>query len=202
MTRELERIRQILETENYRDDLASIRKHLETKYGGKSEIRSIREIGEKQLSRADRLLISNEAIREILEQEISPTLSDIRSGVWELCSINRQLLEELTYHLAVQQETLEEIRDVLARPLDTQAKELRLRGEDAYWNGWYDEAEIDMIESLRKNYQDFYVHHLLGNIYCYHKNNFAKASDCYVKAAKYSTPRSKEFAGVSLFHAA
>jgi tetratricopeptide (TPR) repeat protein len=86
----------------------------------------------------------------------------------------------------------------LEKPLDTQAKELRKRAEVAYLNNWIDEAETDLLEAEKKNYQDFIVHQILGNIYYHHKNNRPKAIEYYQKAAKYASPVSKKHASNAL----
>ena len=96
------------------------------------------------------------------------------------------------WKLELQHATLRNILATLQAPLDTQAKELRSRAEDAYANGWYDEALTDLLESEQKNYQDFAVHQAIGNIYLYYRQpaDLDKAREYYLKAAKYAAPRS------------
>lgn len=53
---------------------------------------------------------------------------------------------------------------------------------------------MDLLEAEKKNYQDFIIHHILGNIYFYHKTNYKKALEYYQKSAKYATPFAKEYA--------
>ena len=50
------------------------------------------------------------------------------------------LMGEVIWKLDIQQATLTSILDAIRAPLDTAAKELRLRAEDAYRNGWHEEA--------------------------------------------------------------
>jgi len=72
----------------------------------------------------------------------------------------------------------------------------------AYLNNWIDEAEMDLLEAEKKNYQDFLVHHILGNIYFYHKTNYKKALEYYQKSAKYATHFSKEHTSNALLYVA
>ena len=107
------------------------------------------------------------------------------------------------WKLEMQHHTLRNILAILQAPLDTQAKELRRRAEDAYLNGWYDEALIDFLESEKKNYQDFAVHQAIGNIYLYQRRpaDLDKARAYYLKAGKYATPRSAYHAALAYLHA-
>jgi len=109
------------------------------------------------------------------------------AGLQELCFIIEDGFREVIDRLDIQSKTL-----------DTQAKELRKRDETAYLNNWFDEAEIDLLESEKKNYQDFIVHQILGNIYYHHKKNYPKSLEYYQKAAKYATPVSKKHASNAL----
>lgn len=99
------------------------------------------------------------------------------------------MMGDIIWKLEVTNERLASILKTLQAPLDTQAKELRQRAEDAYRNGWYDEALEDFLESERKNYQDFAVHRSIGNIHLYHVVDLPKALQYYMKAAKYAGPR-------------
>ena len=85
------------------------------------------------------------------------------------------------WKLEAQSSMLASILPPLQSPLDTQAKELRHRAEDAYWNGWYVEALADFLESEKRNYQDFTVHRSIGNIYLYHLIDLPKALDIFKK---------------------
>lgn len=113
------------------------------------------------------------------------------------------LMGDVVWKLELQNVTMRSILVTLQAPLDTQAKELRRRAEDAYLNGWYEEALADFLEAERKNYQDFAVHRSIALIYMYHLIDFPKALDYFGKAAKYARPRSaaqaaeaKYFAGL------
>ena len=166
-----------------------------------SEIERARKAIETQVKQTDKVIASNEAIAE-LASGLDNTLSEMHgtltsgfsmlgAGLQELCFSIDDGFRELSYKLDLQNETLEAIKEILERPLDTQAKELRKRAEFAYLNGWMDEAEVDLLESEKKNYQDFIALHILGNIYYHHKKNNQKALKYFQKAAKYAAPQSK-----------
>jgi hypothetical protein len=112
-------------------------------------------------------------------------------------------ISALLWKHEMQNKALRSILKTLQAPLDTQAKELRRRAEDAYLHDWYDEALADFLESERKNYQDFAVHLSIANIYLYkqHPPDVDKAKENYLKAAKYATPRSAYHAAVGYLHA-
>jgi len=113
----------------------------------------------------------------------------LAGGIDQLNADFNLLMGDVVWKLEVQGEMLASILYTLQAPLDTQAKELRFRAEDAYKNGWYEEALGDFLESERKNYQDFAVHRSLGNIYLYHLTDLPKALDYFRKASKYARPR-------------
>lgn len=177
-----------------------------------SEIQRARKAVETQVKQTDEVIASNEAIADVISG-LDNTLSEVHgalssgfsmlgAGLQELCFSIDDGFRELSYKLDLQNETLKAIKDILEKPLDTQAKELRKRGEYAYLNNWIDEAENDLLESEKKNYQDFIALHILGNIYYHHKKNNQKALEYYQKAAKYAAPQSKADACKALLCAA
>jgi tetratricopeptide (TPR) repeat protein len=113
----------------------------------------------------------------------------LSNGIDELKADFNIMMGDMIWKLEVQNETLASILRTLQAPLDTQAKELRYRAEDAYQNGWYQEALRDFLESEKKNYQDFAVHRSIGNIHFYHLVDLARSREYYCKAAKYARPR-------------
>jgi tetratricopeptide (TPR) repeat protein len=181
-----------------------------------TEIQKVRKAVEGQLKQTDEVIASNEAIAELTSQAnsiLEAGLSDISNniasgfsglayGIQELCFGIDDGFREVSYKLDLQNETLKAIKEILERPLDTQAKELRKRAEHAYLNNWFDEAEKDLLESEKKNYQDFIALHILGNIYYHHKKNYQKALEYFQKAAKYAAPQSKIYACKALICAA
>lgn len=181
-----------------------------------TDTQKIRKAVTNQLSKTDAVIASNEAIAELTSEtnsileaglsdianNITAGFSGLASGLQELCFAVDDGFREVNYKLDLQNETLKAIKDILERPLDTQAKELRKRGEYAYLNSWIDEAENDLLESEKKNYQDFIALHILGNIYYHYKKNNQKALEYYQKAAKYAAPQSKADACKALLCAA
>jgi hypothetical protein len=149
-----------------------------------NEIQRVRNAIESQLEKTDQVIASNEAIADLIS-DLGDTFSYMNdtlvsgfslldAGLQELCFDVEDGLRELSYKLDLQSNTLQAIKEILERPLDTQAKELRKRAEFAYLNGWIDEAEADLLESEKKNYQDFIALHILGNINYYHRKNHQK----------------------------
>ncbi|MBT9151564.1 MAG: hypothetical protein DDT40_01760 [candidate division WS2 bacterium] len=169
------------------------------------EIIDVRNAVESQLEKTDKIIASAEAIESGLAEihaELDYGFTKLSAGLEDLCFAADEGFRQVVYMLELQGETLEAIREILERPLDTQAKELRRRAEFAYLNGWLDEAETDLLEAEKKNYQDFIVHQILGNIYYYHKCNYQKALEYYQKAAKYSSPVSEKYASDALIYTA
>ena len=131
-----------------------------------------------------------------LQYEMGSALDDVKyevqrvgEGIDRLGADFHILMGEVIWKLDIQQATLTSILDAIRAPLDTAAKELRLRAEDAYRNGWHEEALLDLLESEKKNYQDFVAHRCIANIYFYHLVDLEKARTYFKKAAKYSRPR-------------
>jgi tetratricopeptide (TPR) repeat protein len=110
--------------------------------------------------------------------------------------------DELIWQVEQQRVLLQQILEVLQKPLDTQAKELKARADEAYRNGWFDDALSDFLESEKKNRYDFTIHQSLGNIYLFEKKDPEKALRYYEKAAKYARPKSAYHASLALLHIA
>uniref|UniRef100_A0A7V4G6Y1 Tetratricopeptide repeat protein n=1 Tax=Desulfobacca acetoxidans TaxID=60893 RepID=A0A7V4G6Y1_9BACT len=171
----------------------------------KYEIQELGKKAQSQLKKTDRVIASNELIAEKISEvgsALSSGFSAIDEGLRELCFNIDAGFREIGYKLDLLGHQLDLIREILEKPLDTQARELRKRGEFAYLNNWIDEAEIDLLEAEKKNYQDFLIHLMLGNIYFYHKYDFNKSLEYYQKAAKYAAPQSKKHASYALVCAA
>jgi len=152
------------------------------------------------------LVASREEMIDVMEigfGAISYELERVSAGIEALRADFNWAMAGVLWKLEMQHETLRDILTTLQAPLDTQAKELRKRAEDAYLNGWYDEALTDFLESERKNYQDFAVHQAIGNIYLYHRQpaDLDKAQEYYKKAGKYAIPRSVYHAALAYLHA-
>ncbi|PIU53757.1 MAG: hypothetical protein COS90_04560 [Deltaproteobacteria bacterium CG07_land_8_20_14_0_80_60_11] len=171
----------------------------------KYEIQKLGKKAHSQLNKTDKVIASSELIAEKVS-EVGHALTSgfytIGEGLRELCFNIDAGFREVDYKLDLLGHQLDSIREILEKPLDTQARELRRRGEFAYLNNWIEEAENDLLEAEKKNYQDFLVHLMLGNIFFYHKNDLKKALDYYQKAAKYAAPQSKKHASYALVCAA
>lgn len=109
-------------------------------------------------------------------------------------------LSDIIWTLEQQREVLIDILNVLQQPLDTQAKELRGRGENAFKNGWYDDALKEFKESEEKNRYDFTIHMFLGFIYLNHKKDITTALEYFEKAAKYAEPKSPYYSAYALLY--
>jgi len=152
-----------------------------------------------QLEAADRIIVSQDRIVHEASR-ISSQLSDFSRGIEEIkCTLDWGF-SEIIWQLELQTETLRGILKVLQAPLDTQAKELRRRAEEAYRNGWIDDALEDFIESEKKNKYDFTILQSLGNIYLFHQKIQEKALEYYEKAAKYAKPYSYYHVSLALLH--
>jgi tetratricopeptide (TPR) repeat protein len=97
---------------------------------------------------------------------------------------------------------LKSILEVLMAPIDTQAKERRKRAEEAYVNGWIDDAEEEFLESERLNKFDFSIHISLGMIYLFRKIDKERSLSFFEKAIKYATPKSNYHTSYALLYKA
>ena len=135
---------------------------------------------------------------------VSYGLERVSNGLESLRADFDWAMGAVLWKLELQHATLRNILATLQAPLDPQAKALRGRAENAYAQGWYDEALTDLLESEQKNYQDFAVHQTIGNVYLYHRQpaDLDKARSYYLKAGKYATPRSAYHAAQAFIYAA
>jgi WD40 repeat protein len=152
------------------------------------------------------LLASQAMINATLQdgfRAVTQGLSEVQGSIEALHADFNLAMGEVIWKLEIQNQSLQSILETLQAPLDTAAKELRRRAEDAYRNGWYDDALRDFLESEQKNYQDFAVHQAIGNIYlyCQQPANLEQAQAYYLKAGKYAEPRSTFYAALAYMHA-
>ncbi|MBI2924694.1 MAG: hypothetical protein HYY24_03200, partial [Verrucomicrobia bacterium] len=130
-----------------------------------------------------------ETIRDTIEVSALAICAELNWGFARVCD-----------YLQHQQESLRKIIEILERPLETAALELKRRAEAAYNNRWTDEAIRDFEKARDLNYADFTVYLYLGNLYFFDKENAEEALKNYVGAAKFSRPHSAEYAARSLLH--
>ncbi len=147
------------------------------------------------------LINSNERINEGIDN-LSYGIEKIEDGMQGLKAAFEWGISEVVWQIEQNRKELQSILKILSAPLDTQAKELRKRAEEAYANGWYEDALEDFLESEIKNRYDFSIHISIGIIYFFHKVNRDKALDYFEKAVKYATPKSKYHASIALLYKA
>lgn len=152
-----------------------------------------------QLKAADRIIVSQDRIASGIDK-VAVGVDRVADGLEGLASAFEWGFSEMVWQLEQQRTILEEILKVLQAPLDTQAKELKKRAENAYWNGWIDDALEDFLESEKKNKYDFTIYQSLGNIYFFHKKRPWKALEYYEKATKYASPESSYHTSIALLH--
>ncbi|MDP3104366.1 MAG: CDC27 family protein [Candidatus Methanoperedens sp.] len=153
------------------------------------------------LETANRIIVSQDRIASGID-EINFGIDRLSDGLESLASAFDWGFSELVWQIEQQRKELTNILKVLEAPLDTQAKELKKRAEDAYKNKWIDDALEDFLESEKKNRYDFTVHQYLGNIYFFEKKAPEIALKYYEKAAKYAEPKSLYYTSYALIHIA
>lgn len=159
----------------------------------------VNNIRRTQLKAADDIIVSQDRIASEMDR-ISQGVEEIADGLEGLRSAFDWGFSELVWQIEKQREVLQDILEILQKPLGTQAKELSKRAEKAYRHGWIDDALQDFLESEEKNRYDFTVHQNLGNIYLFHKEEPYKALESYRKAVKYAEPESSYHASYALLH--
>ena len=156
-------------------------------------------VANAQLKAADRIVVSQDRIASGIDK-VAFGIDRLADGLESIASTFEWGFTEIVWQLEQQRFVLEDILRVLQAPLDTQAKELRKRAENAYKNGWFDDALEDFLESEKKNRYDFTVHQYLGNIYFFEKKNPKMALEYYNKTVKYAKPVSPYHASFALLH--
>lgn len=178
-----------------------LRIHPLTDYIGKdTNVFLSRQISRKikaDLESANRIVASQERIADRID-EAALGINRVSGGLESLRATFEWGFVDLVWQIEQTREVLQDILEVLQAPLDTQAKELRERGVEAYQNGWFDEALEDFLESEKKNRYDFTIHQFLGNIHLFHRKDSEKAMECYKKAEKYATPKSTYYVSYAL----
>ncbi len=151
----------------------------------------------------NQIIVSQETTQKILHNgfdDLTYKLNEVSVGINELKSAFFWGISDVVWQIEQTNETLRGILSILSAPLDTQAIELRIRAEEAYQNGWYEDAIIDFLESEIKNRYDFSVHISLGILYLFHKIDKSKALEYFEKAIKYARPKSNYYTSYALLH--
>jgi tetratricopeptide (TPR) repeat protein len=154
-----------------------------------------------QLASASAIIESQGRITEGLG-ELSIGIDRVEQGLEGLQATFEWGVSEVVWQIEQNREELKSILEVLMAPLDTQAKERRKRAENAYSNGWMDDAEEEFLEAEKLNRYDFAIHISLGMIYLFHKIDKSKSIVYFEKAFKYALPESKYYASYALLYKA
>ncbi|MDN3514817.1 MAG: hypothetical protein NG747_10500 [Candidatus Brocadia sp.] len=158
-----------------------------------------------QMESTSEIISSQERIQERISEGIDNVaygIERVADGLYGLGAAFEWGISEVVWQIEQNRKVLKDILAVLMAPLDTQAKELRRRAEDAYANGWFEEALEDFLESEKKNRYDFIVHISIGMIYLFQKIDKEKALDYFEKAIKYAKPTSPYHASYALLYKA
>lgn len=152
-----------------------------------------------QLASSSAIIASQQRISEGVDI-LSYGMERVEQGIHGLQATFEWGISEVVWQIEQNREVLKDILQVLSTPLDTQAKELKKRAEEAYSNGWIDDAEEDFLESEKKNRYDFSIHINLGMIYLFHKIDKEKSIAYFEKAIRYAKPKSPYHASFALLH--
>ena len=154
-----------------------------------------------QIASTSEIISSQERISEGIDN-VAYGLENVEEGIYGLKAAFEWGISEVVWQIEQNRHVLQGILQVLMAPLDTQAKELRKRAQDAYSNGWFEDALEDFLESEKKNKYDFIVHTSIGMIYLFQKIDKEKALDYFDKAIKYAKPKSPYHASYALLYKA
>lgn len=158
-----------------------------------------------QLASASTIISSNERIAEAMANKVDDlkyTMNDMNDGLQGIKSAFEWGIADVIWQIEQNRQVLTTILDVLSAPLNTQAKELKKRAQEAYANGWIDDAVQDFEQSERINRYDFSIHISMGMIYLFHKVDKRKALEYFDKAIKYAGPKSNYHTSFALLHKA
>ncbi len=154
-----------------------------------------------QLASTNAIIASQDRISDGIDAVVCG-VERVEQGIFELKSAFEWGISEVVWQIEQNRAVLRDILEVLMAPLDTQAKERRKRAEDAYTNGWIEDAEEEFLESEKLNKFDFSIHISLGMIYLFKIVDKEKALSYFEKAIKYSKPKSAFHASYALLHKA
>lgn len=154
---------------------------------------------ESQLAAANEIIASQDRIQEGLGQ-LNVDLENIEQGLKDLKSTFEWGISEIVWQFEQNRMEMKEILEVLMAPLNFQAKERRRRAEEAYVNGWIEDAEFEFNESEKLNRYDFSIHISLGLIHLFHKTDKKEALKNFENAIKYARPKSNYYTSFALLH--
>ena len=129
-----------------------------------------------------------DGVQEALKSGFGEVTQTLQGGFDRLDVRFNWGFSELIWRLDQQTDLAAQARDILLRPLDVQARELRARGIRNYDNGWYPEALEDLLDAMKKSRVDFIVAHYIGLIFLINERNYEEAARYFGLAARYSKP--------------
>jgi tetratricopeptide (TPR) repeat protein len=154
-----------------------------------------------QIASTSAIIASQDRIAEGIDS-LAVGVDRAEQGIYELRSAFEWGISEVVWQIEQNREVLKTILEILMAPLDTQAKERRKRAEEAFANGWIDDAETEFLESEKLNKFDFSIHISLGIIYLFHNIDKTKALSYFEKAIKYARPKTPYHTSYALLHKA
>ncbi|MCK4392375.1 hypothetical protein KAX17_05675, partial [Candidatus Bipolaricaulota bacterium] len=128
----------------------------------------------QQLSVASEIVAGQVSMNEAVNL-LTLDVGEVARGIEGLQACFEWGISTLVWQIEQSRAKLRSILEVLQAPMDIQAKERRRRAEDAFANGWIDDAEEEFLESEKLNRFDFSIHMSLGMIYLFHKPDKEKA---------------------------
>ena len=152
-----------------------------------------------QLQNTHEIIASNDRIANYMEN-LSDQMNGVSAGIQELKSVFEWGISEVIWQIEQNREVLKSIEEGIWHPFDVQARNRKKQAQEAYSNGWIDEAEEYFKESEKIVKTDFTVHLSLGMIYMFHKINKNTALDHFEKAARYATPKSSYYKSYALLY--
>lgn len=152
-----------------------------------------------QIASTNAIIASQERINKGIDK-FAYGIERVEEGIYGLQAAFEWGISEIVWQIEQNREVLKSILEVLMAPLDTQAKERRKRAENAYSNGWIDDAEEEFLESEKLNRYDFAIHISLGMIYLFSKIDKEKALEYFEKAIKYARPESNYHTSYALIY--
>ncbi len=116
-------------------------------------------------------------------------LERLAGGIDQLNADFNLLLGDLIWKLEMRQEPPDDLlQEIRLAEFEREARAYRRRAEQAYVNGWYEEALSDFLEAEKRNYPDVAVHRSIASIYLYHLIDLEESLVYFRKAAKYARP--------------
>jgi len=160
-----------------------------------------KKIIDAQIVAADSVIVSQDRIIDEIK-EAHDRVDNISIKLNQLNSVFRWGFSSIIWKLEKDSEKLQDILGTLRTPLQTQGRERRVRGEEAFVNEWIDDAEEEFLEAAKCNKYDFSIYISLGVIYLNHKIDIDKALFYFDLAIKYAKPYSDYYTAYALLHKA